>query len=436
MKRTQTTLYIKSTDELRPFLELAGYGCYSRRQMKRLLPKGGTYDKRIEFLNTCLDSDYWHYTQQGKERRFAFHGDAYHPKVNGLLPIFSMKSLDLQWLLCYLAILSVLNNQKDDTYISYSRLQDKVMQLLYDLLLPRLQSLPFKNQTNWKKELAASPQKNNTVLQLALQLYHQNWNSQIRRRLHDLVEIGWICTISKGNEKQYALNKKDGYLTVKEKQQLAQVLPLFAGTTFFGLPGWYLTKFYSALPALQYYQIRYGNMLRISNDSQLYLLLRAIREHQKIIFTYRGKAHAGYPVQVYTDAYQREYLRLYKENRISTYRVHRMNQIQLTTHKSEPVEQKLDSKKQQIILRLHYESRQDFHRLTDHIWYRFPDVEISQVRESSAQCRLKTADTRNLLPWIRTLYPQVEVITDTTSKLRARSILDLKEALANYGISI
>lgn len=427
------TLYMKSTDDLRPFLELAGYGCYSRQQMKTLLEKSATYDKRIEFLNVCLSPDYWHYSRKGKERRFAFHDDAYRTKKNELIPIFSMKSLDLQWLLCYLAILSILNQPNAGKGFSYSQIEREVMQLLYDLLLPCLKNIPFKNAADWKKQLATSPQKNDAVIQLALQVYHENWGSQIRRRLQDLVRTGLVNRVSKGKENEYSLPDKITLLPAGQKE-LTAALPLFASTALLSLPGWYLTQRY-AKSLTKKSQTRYVNALRISSDSQLYTLLLAIRKQKNITFTYRNRPHEGFPLQVRTDAYQREYLEVYEENRVITYRISRMNQIQLQKGNTKPEKIPFPSK-QHIILRLHYDNRNSFHRLTDAIWRQCPDALVTQVKGNTAQCILKTNNNRSKIPWLRTLYPQVEIVDDSTGHLRERVRRDLKEALQNYGITV
>lgn len=425
------TLYIKSTDELRPFLELAGYGCYSRQQMKQRMEKAGTYDKRIEFLNVCLSPTYWHYSRQGKERRFSFHGDAYHRLHNYLTPIFAMKSLDIQWLLCYLMILAVLNRpEAQQTGITYSDLQDTVIQALYDLLLPHLQQVPFRNQADWKKQLKKSKLDHKDTLFLALQLYHESWASQIRRRAKELADAGLIISQRDGKELRYRLIPAAPVLTAPETRRFAQVLSFYEGAALLRLPGCYLSQRYPEYQ-LPYYQVQHHRLLSISNDPQVYLLLQALRSSQAVSFSYRGTPKEGYPMKVWIDAYQREYVRLREANQCATYRIHRMSRLRLEKQAVKAV-RKEKKTQQQILLRIHYQDIADFRESVAKIQDHFPKTEAEAESMHTALCQIGVQDGRSLIPWLRTLHPAVEVVTDSTGKLRDRLQKDFEEALAQY----
>lgn len=425
------TLYIKSTAELRPFLELAGYGCYSRQQMKRRLKKAGTYDKRIEFLNACLPSTYWHYSRQGKERRFSFHGDSYHRRYNYLAPIFAMKSLDIQWLLCYLTILAVLNSPHvRQTGMPYSALEKKVVQALYDLLQSQLQQVPFFYQADWKKQLKKSKIDHKKTAALALQLYHESWNSQIRRRAKELDEAGLIASYHKGNKLWYQLVPSKLTLAPQEANQLTQTLFFIEGAAVLRLPGCYLSQSF-AKPVLPYYQVHHSHLLGTINDPQIYFLLHAIQKGWPISFSYRGKFKEGYPLNVWIDAYKREYICLWETTKYTTYRIHRMHHLRRLSHSIKTV-QKKEKAIPQIILRIYYESMPAFQDSIAKIHEYFPNAVATAETTHTALCPIQIQDGRSLVPWLRTLHPAIEVVSDSTGKLRHRLHHDFEEALAQY----
>lgn len=425
------TLYIKSTDDLRPFLELAGYGCYSRQQMKQLLEKAGTYDKRIEFLNVCLSTAHWHYARQGKERRFAFHGDAYHTLHNYLAPIFAMKSMDIQWLLCYIMILLVLNQPENkDKGIPYSTLEKDVIQKLYDLLLPHLKGISFVHQADWKKKLAKATLDDKETVALALQLYHESWASQIRRRAREMAEAGLILSQRRGKELWYRLTLLKTDLTLKERYRLAQSISFCSAVSLLRLPGCYLLqRFKEYVPPC--YQVHHNRLLAISNDPQLYILLKALQQGKAVAFSYRGSPKTGLPLDVWVDAYQREYVHIQEDNQCASYRIHRMAHIQILSATIQRKKKKRP-KMQQLALRIYATPDSSCERTLQKIRQRFPQALFTVETENTIFCQLETPDGLALLPWLRTLHPAVELISESTGKLRNRLKKDFEEALRHY----
>lgn len=83
-----------------------------------------------------------------------------------------------------------------------------------------------------------------------------------------------------------------------------------------------------------------------------------------------------------------------------------------------------------VQLRITYTSSLDKNRLAYRILTRYPQAKLEQEDEHHFTCTLLLHDTLRILPWIKTLYPHVEIVN--TPYLQRRLIKDVKEALANY----
>lgn len=426
------SLYIKNITELRFFLDLAGYGCYSRKQMKKRLKKPGTYDKRLDFLNTCLDQTYWHYTQQGKERRFSFHGNIYETTGNYLTPVFFMKTLDMQWLLCYILILQVLD--MGHIALSYTDLQEKVMTRLYIAFTPVAAKIPFLHQNDWKKQFRRSHWNKHPEALIALKLHHENWESQIRRRLQDLVDAGLVIHRQDDKERYSLPVIPFSTLSRTDWEQLHQAMLLYSQTALLTLPGCTaLEVLFSGLTHRSVYQVRNTNPLRICDDTELYKILKSMQHHKTIRFQYKSSIHQGISMAVQRDTYQREYVYLKECHGINTYNIQYMYKTE--TGKSVGT-QSLHSRRKQrhhsIELILHYKTETEHQELLSRIQDIQLEYKENKITANSSHCYLIVQDGLSLIPWLRTLQPAVEIGWDSTGKLRQRMITDLQEALENY----
>lgn len=428
VKNVKNTLYIKNLDDLRSFLELASYGCYSRRQMKQIMEKSGTYDKRIEFLNTCLSPDYWHYTQQGKERRFSFRSNAYHHRGNDLLPIFFMKAVDLQWLLCYVVILQTLQQPAlREEGIAYSRLEELVLDRLYARFMPYIEGMPFACRHDWQQAFAASPLADDDIAEMALRFYHESWNSQIRRRTKELADMGYVVEYRSGKDLCYRLAPVlDVSLSPSDALRLGHVLSLYQCVSALSLPAYDWQRALQ-LAAPQYYHIHHAGSLGICNDPQKYILLKAKQHHVMVSFHYKGQPKLGYVLAIYSDIYQREYVLIQEQTTCAHYRIHRIEDLSLAPA-AITIKKAYRHRTHHIVIQLHTDSEDDTRRIITQLQH------LSMALHEIAPHRydLATPDGMALIPQLRLLHPAIEIVADTTGNLRDRMKKDIEEALANY----
>ena len=194
--------------------------------------------------------------------------------------------------------------------------------------------------------------------------------------------------------------------------------------------GCYLSQSF-AKSVLPYYQVHHSHLLGTINDPQIYFLLHAIQKGWPISFSYRGKFKEGYPLNVWIDAYKREYICLWETTKYTTYRIHRMHHLRRLSHSIKTV-QKKEKAIPQIILRIYYESMPAFQDSIAKIHEYFPNAVATAETTHTALCPIQIQDGRSLVPWLRTLHPAIEVVSDSTGKLRHRLHHDFEEALAQY----
>ena len=84
-----------------------------------------------------------------------------------------------------------------------------------------------------------------------------------------------------------------------------------------------------------------------------------------------------------------------------------------------------------LSLRLTCQDRKKMAGLIYRVCSRYPDAQLQHISPQQVICRIQLPDIMRALPWIRTLYPYVEII-DSNSWLNKRIRHDLQEALANY----
>lgn len=87
---------------------------------------------------------------------------------------------------------------------------------------------------------------------------------------------------------------------------------------------------------------------------------------------------------------------------------------------------------QQLALRIYATPDSSCERTLQKIRQRFPQALFTVETENTIFCQLETPDGLALLPWLRTLHPAVELISESTGKLRNRLKKDFEEALRHY----
>ena len=430
MKKTQQTdsLYIGSIDKLRSFIQLAAYGCYSRTQMKKRLQRPGMYDKRLEILKFILSSDYWKYRCEKKVRHFFFYNDTYHTLNNYLYPIFSLRSIDIQRVLCTFIILHILQSHPQGLT------QADIIKKANDALVIFCKNISPQYTGKTGKTLPGEEK----VYELLDEFDNKEgfpWNSQLQRRIHDLEDYGYI---QKNEKKRYTIKRNPlTVLSADEKLQLSYAVSFYSAITPISLPGYDLLKLLrrNQEKMQQKYQVRNTNPITIINSPLLFMLRTAIVSQKNISFSYNAKRKewTGLPLKLQFDRYQRSYVLVAVENNIKRFKISQITDLKIRDKKTAYIPPKCRQSTAQIHLQLLYASPQEHEQLIFKIHSRFPQAEEYDITPSGSQCTLTTPDVLSLVPWLRTLHPQIKILSDNKgNKTITRIKEDVQEALNNY----
>lgn len=420
-------LYIKSLDVLRPFIQLVSYGCYSRMQIKNRLHRASTYDRRLELLNFCLSPDSWRCAAAKKRHLFFFYNHAYQTVSNYVYPLFSMKSIDIQHVLCDFIILDVMASSPQGL------LQKQIIDAVNNRLMKTFKDIDWE-----KRQAGPLSSGKKEAYQLLSQYIHADslpWNSQIIRRIHDLERYGYI---ERNNKKYYISPWPLPDFSLEEQKELYYAITFYGAIFPLSLPGQDLLKTlkldHPTWP--QKHQVRNRNAINMVNDDSLYLLQAAISKGIPISFRYHNKPKrwSGLPVRIKWDSYQRSYVVIQLHETRMTFKLSCMTDISLDkTQKKNIISNENHAEAATVTLKLHYTSPQNHQALLTTIYDHYPCAEEYNRQGQFSFCRIRTEDVLALVPWLRTLHPQVTVISDDKeNKVQTRIKQDLKEALQNY----
>ena len=413
MATTETSyneVYKENISSFRHFLDFLSYGCYSRQIIKNeLMAEKGTYDKKLAFLNTCISNKYWSKPEEYEYRKF--YGDSYRLHNNYILPIFFMKPVGIKELFSYIILLQTIQELGP---ISLNSLQREIS----------LQGLTEKQQE-----------------------YFPTNESTLKRRLNDLIQYGFIKKVKR---KYSIIRNVFDDLTQNELAELIGAVNIYCDAATLTLPGNYLKQTlynlyrqkYGAIPP-QLYQIKNNNLLRISSDPTLYALCYYITQKQPIRFEYyfpedsknkRKQIISGLPCRIITDTYNRQYVVLQKKKGSEPYLINRiLSKIHplASQNMRQPTHLKVHSLRA-VQLRFHYQNPQEKQFLEAQLQNNRKKVSIKPETENTFLCFIKIQDPLKLAPWLRTLFPYVEVLSE--GKLRKRIKESIEGALYNYGI--
>lgn len=461
--KRKISIYVNNMDLLRTFLELASYGVYSRLQMKQKMDSPGTYDKRLKTLNYCLSSyNSWQPTKKGKKVHYSFHVNAYHPDMNYLYPIFSMKNISIKKLFYDIIILHVLNQCPEGItrgqVIQYTR-DDNSQFSVIDVIRNLFASFEDKELAKfntyhnfsqvYEMYIKDTPTEEDDLVEGASLDIRQNKEnekakppaitSQIQRRLQDLSEYGFIQHFKKKSQHCYKMNPSPFTgLTSSELEELRQAIAFYIPISFLPLPGYDLYTYHLNPEQKKWPDkliVRNNNSIRIANDDLLYFLQDAIQQNLSVKFIYKNREVCGRPLSFYFDTYQREYVSVYNGENPDKYHIYQMSEVSDSQEKFEPsnisMTYPFDS---QIYIQLFYHSETEHQALLRQIQEKGISFEEADIQPHSSHCTLNVEDPLFWVPWLRTLQPQIKYLGDNTKSTTVRKhMVDyLQEALAQY----
>ena len=210
-----------------------------------------------------------------------------------------------------------------------------------------------------------------------------------------------------------------------EKLQLSGAVSFYSAITPISLSGYDLFKLLrrNQEKMQQKYHVRNANPITIINSPLLFMLRTAITKKKK---------WTGMPLKLQFDRYQRSYVLVAVENNIKRFKISQITNLKMDKETAY-IPPKCHQSTAQIHLQLLYTSPQEHEQLIFKIHSRFPQVEEYDITPSGSQCTLTTPDVLSLVPWLRTLHPQIKILSDSKgNKTITRIKEDVQEALKNY----
>lgn len=412
--------YIGDYDTLRPFLRYISLGCYNKQYFQKHLGiNARTYEDNLARLRFFLPDSALITHRDGHKEIYSLHSDSYYSANNYLHSIYQIKNLKPNTAFYLISLLQIIENAP-------LPLTEKQ---IYDFhLLPSGNTCPPMMLTK------------DGFLDISF--------STMKRYLGILAQIGIIRCNECTKPKSYSAKANIfSQLSPKELQELIHAIKYYIAIAPMGTLGYQmlliLQHIYSELTTLSFpIQFKHKKIINTLDDAIVYEINQAIKQNTSILFEYGDKTIQAIPIHIELDFLTgRQYLNAVIKRSAGakyfrqpqTYRLDIIKNIRLQDIDDILYERTLLQLKPQpkpVQLRITYMSSLDKKRLSYRILTRYPQAKLEQEDEHHFTCTLLLHDTLRILPWIKTLYPHVEIIN--TPYLQRRLIEDVKEALANY----
>ena len=429
-----STKFAMNLDNVRVFLRKLSYGCYPRNAFEEFGMSRRAYDENLLLVHFFLPLKHLAKTKHGKSIQYHFWGDTYHESFNYLSNVFCIKAFSPKECLEYFAILESFS--ESDEPLSVTQIADSVSDLLFDFETEDGTSYVWDNSTG-------------------------------RRRIRDLLAIGFLRKVKSGKADLYV--KEPDYLSRfsnDELIELHQAVDFYKQVSLLSFPGHMLQRKLEAVLKIKRpapsFQFKHNNFVRILDNEIVSELLDAIFKKRFVTFLYQKKRISGYPFLIATDfLYSREYVYLVSDEGLASYRTDFIQKLK--TEKGS--ERQNDFYRAETILasdkvihiRMYYESEKQKDTLLKELKQEFAKLEMLsavdngnrlkheekysvkkvKTKSNTAECLLYCVDPLQKIPYLRTLGKAIEILPSGTSEsLRARMCKDLKEALENYGQSV
>ena len=393
--------YIKDYEGLRTFLRYISYGCYHKRYLAQLLGESErSYEENWARVRFFLPEERLHCTREGHREIHTLAGDAYENADNFLALTYEMKGITPR----------------------------RAFYLLLSLAALRY-----------------GPQDEQTLL-IALELAGKEASrSTLHRTLGELAALGLAVRKRQGGRDYYALPESPlADLTPTEKRTLLSALTLARAVRLPAMPGYFLAAtLRHSEPALTpppaRFQLKHTPLARLLDDEAINVTLACLRERRTLLASYRGQKIAVQPLALVRDDWRGQvYLRCLRTGKRSARKAHRPQLLRLDFLKDvrpgdrqKEVPAVREAERHPLLLAFSPADTQDARRLAYRVRKHFPDAEL-EAADHGFTARLMVHDELALLPWLRSFFPAVRVLTGSAA-LTQRLKNDLKEGLKSYG---
>ena len=396
--------YIQDFFTLRTIIRLISYGCYSRSDFENFNISGRSYDDAIRRLKFCLAEDKLSPNRHHRALHLSFSINSYQKPFNFLINTFKIKTMKPQIMTSYLLLLQIFSAIKIPLSISE----------VFDTIF-------------------------NSCPDFADSLDEQF----LRRRLKEMVALGYLTEIKE--QQQYLYQLTVNPLDVLDKNQLTELfyaINFAANTALMSTPAYYLMetisqhleqKYNFKLTPFSIHQFKNNVLTRMLDDLIIIEIIKALKTNKHLLITeFNKQDYPAKPLKIITEyTYNRQYLLAQVGKVLKKIRLDKIIGLSLISpndsFESKPPKKKL----QTLTLKLTADSNsQQF--LESRAKNELPIISWENCTSTSFIVKLQHQDLLSLVPTLRTFFPYLTIIEDSTKSIKKRLQQDLMEALKNY----
>ena len=405
MKKIYTiNKYIQDFFALRTIIRLISYGCYSRTDFTKFNISGRSYDDAIRRLKFCLTEDTLAPNRHNRALHLSFSINTYQKPFNFLINTFKIKTMKPQIMTAYLLILQIFNFIQKP--LNISDFFDNLLSLCPD--------------------------------------FADNRDEQFfRRRLKELVALGYIIEIKQQQQFFYQLSANPlDKLDKKDLVELFYAINFAANTALMSTPAYYLMetiqyhlqqKYNFKISPLTIHQFKNNVLTRMLDDLIIIEIINALKNKQHLLIKEAHKEYAAKPLKIITEyTYNRQYLLAQVGKVLKKIRLDKIISLSAISATDVSPIKNSPEKLQTLTMQLHSPtSLQSI--LENRAKNELPIFTLNILSPEIINIELQHQDILSLVPTLRTFFPYLKIIKDSTNKIAPRLKEDLSEVISNYG---
>lgn len=406
MKQTSNSKfnnYISDYDKIRHFLRYISYGCYHKQYLaKKLGYSDRKYDNHWSQVRAFIPQDRLQDRLYQRRKYHSLRGDNYYNANNYLAKSFHIKSLTINECFLYITVLQILGQATQPLQAA------EIIDEMYSLDVNYCEDISVKSSATLYRFLKAMEQQGLIIStkQKKIVTYSLPVNPLKKLNPHEASTLITALAFYR-NIKQ--LNFPFHYLEETIRQQ------------------------YISIPKQKIlFQFRHHRLVTILDELTAAFIIYCIKNKTSVKFKYNNsdKETTAIPLRLINNRYtNHQYLEalIDKHNPLHQYfRLDKISNLVSTPQEHSPIP--IQQKSSYVKLLLHTKTDADFKNLQAKISDKYSYAEFNQ--DNPSLVTIKADDPLQLLPWLRTLHPAIEILEP--SFLRKRIIQDIKEVLSNY----
>ena len=399
MKKTPKTLnkFGTSHKNLRKFLRLVSYGCYSRNLFERHEITPRSYDDFLRRMRFFIPPENIRITWHNKFAYVTFAGDSESDADNFLYKSFLLKTILPE-------------------------------PCLYDVTIL---------QTTERKEKKFSLQEIVETIDPEIPPGDADMIQSIRRRLNELTNSGLLRRYSEKNKFLYVKNLNPlGELDEEEIQILNTAVNFYKNFSMIETAGYFfedsLKNLYPTPDLPKIFRFKNNNFVRILDDDILLTVVNALNAKKKIsVKPEKRPAIPVLPLSIETDFVTgRQYVVALKGKETVRLRVDKIVEAEISNENFPEINLSAKKKLRPIKLRVRFKNREEREE-REKILHDEPNFKILTEGENFFVCVIETEDPLQYYPRLWNFQTWAEILPGADG-LRGRMKKDVEEVLKNY----